>query len=139
MKHFNAAWFIPAVGNILVPIAGVDHGYTQVSWFFYSIGIILWIVLFTIFWNRIIFHKPLPQKLMPTMFTKIKFFLSWWAYSFPISAITIATLLMYHSTELVFFKIFSYVLLSILVLMIPVLIALTVKKIKEKEICVEED
>ena len=32
------AWFIPIVGNILVPVGGVPLGYVQASWFFFSIG-----------------------------------------------------------------------------------------------------
>ncbi|MGD9165004.1 MAG: SLAC1 anion channel family protein, partial [Chromatiales bacterium] len=38
IHHINPAWFIPVVGNVLVPIAGTAHGYTEVSWFFFSIG-----------------------------------------------------------------------------------------------------
>ena len=34
INHMNPAWFIPVVGNILVPIAGVSLGYTDISWFF---------------------------------------------------------------------------------------------------------
>ena len=143
----NPSWLIPAVGNILVPVAGVSHVSPEISWFFYSIGLILWIVLLAIFFNRIIFHKPLPERLLPTlfiliappsvaflsyvkltgfineftrilyyfalflvallcsqlkMFWKIKFYLSWWAYSFPISAVTIASIVMFHETGIYF-------------------------------------
>lgn len=33
--HLTPAWFIPAVGNVLVPVAGVQLGYLEVSWFFF--------------------------------------------------------------------------------------------------------
>jgi tellurite resistance protein len=34
-------------------------------------------------------------------FAKLSFFLSWWAYSFPLAVITIASLLMYEQTSAV--------------------------------------
>ena len=37
INHMNPAWFIPIVGNILVPIAGVQHGFAELGWFFFSI------------------------------------------------------------------------------------------------------
>lgn len=153
IKHMNPAWFIPAVGNILVPVAGVSHFSPEISWFFFSVGLFFWIALLIIFFNRIIFHNPLPDKLLPTffiliappaigfislvklmgevnefskilyyfglfivfllftqvnLFRKIKFYLSWWAYSFPIAAITIASILMFHETNIEFFKYLSW-------------------------------
>ena len=184
IKHMNPAWFIPAVGNLLVPVAGVEHISPDVCWFFFSIGIVFWIILLVIFINRIIFHSPLPQKLLPTLFiliappaiglvayvklvgeidafarilyyfslfmfillltqirlfAKIKFFLSWWAYSFPIAAITISNLLMYHETGLLFYKYMSYILMLVLGLAVLGLLIRTVMEISKKEICVSED
>jgi tellurite resistance protein len=60
--HLSPAWFIPIVGNVIIPIAGVAHGFIELSWFFFSIGIVMWIVLFIIGFNRIIFHNPIPDK-----------------------------------------------------------------------------
>ena len=65
--HMNPSWFIPAVGNVLVPIAGVQFGFVELSWFFFSIGMVFWIVLLTIVFNRVLFHNPLPPKLLPTL------------------------------------------------------------------------
>ncbi len=65
--HLSPAWFIPAVGNVLVPIAGVGFGATELSWLFFSAGILFWIVLLTLVMNRLIFHDPLPARLMPTL------------------------------------------------------------------------
>ena len=65
--HVNPSWFIPAVGNVVVPIAGFSFGYVELSWFFFSIGIMFWIVLLTIVFNRIMFHNPIPPQLLPTM------------------------------------------------------------------------
>lgn len=65
--HLNPAWFIPVVGNVLVPIGGVGFGFVEISWFFFSIGIVFWIVLLTLVFNRLIFHNPLPERLLPTL------------------------------------------------------------------------
>ncbi|WP_235857712.1 SLAC1 anion channel family protein [Marimonas lutisalis] len=63
----NPAWFIPAVGNVIVPIAGVPLGYVEISWYFMSVGLIFWLVLLTLVINRLIFHDPLPGRLQPTL------------------------------------------------------------------------
>jgi len=68
IQHSNPSWFIPVVGNVLVPVAAVDHGYVEAAWFFFSIGLVFWLVLQTIVFNRMIFHHPLPAKLVPTLF-----------------------------------------------------------------------
>ena len=65
--HLSPAWFIPAVGNVIVPIAGVQMGYLEVSWYFLSVGLIFWIVLLTLVMNRLIFHDPMPGRLQPTL------------------------------------------------------------------------
>lgn len=183
IKHFNPAWFIPVVGNILIPVGGIKHFIADISWFYYSIGFIFWIVLFAIFIYRIIFHHPLPEKLMPTLailiappavgfiayvkltgsldsfakvmyyfalflftfllrefktFSKLKFYLSWWAYSFPISSMAIATVLMFSKTKVVFYKYLALTLVIFLVGIIVMLIPKTINAMKNKQICVEE-
>jgi len=184
IQHMNPAWFIPVVGNILVPIAGVSHGYMEVSWFFFSIGLLFWLVLLTIVFYRIIFHAPLPGKLVPTLFiliappavgfiayvkltggvdvfarllyysglfitlllftqihrfARLKFFLSWWAYSFPLAAITIATLVMHQQLGHSALLGLGVVLLAVLTLVIGILVLRTALAVKRREICVEED
>jgi len=180
VTHMNPSWFLLAQGNILVPIAGIYHFIEQISWFFLSIGLILWFVFLVIFFNRIIFYNPLPSNLLPTLFILIappsfafislnhissgvlfeislifyyfalfmlillffqyKFFIklgfdvSWWAYSFPLAAITNATILMYSQTNLEFFGVLSLILLFILSLIISLLLILTLKLILKKEL-----
>lgn len=65
--HLSPAWFIPAVGNVIVPIAGVPLGYVETSWYFMAVGLIFWIVLLTLVMQRLIFHEPLPGRLQPTL------------------------------------------------------------------------
>jgi len=183
IQHMNPAWFIPIVGNILVPIAGVQHFSEEISWFFFAIGLVFWLVLLTIVYYRVIFHDPLPDRLVPTMFiliappavgfiswtqltdgigpfgrilyyaalfltfmlfsqlsrfTRLKFFLSWWAYSFPLAAMTLATFLMQERTGLPFFYGLSIALLAILTVIIVGLVLKTAIAVSRHEICVEE-
>jgi tellurite resistance protein len=65
--HLTPAWFIPAVGNVIVPVAGVPMGYVETSWLFFSGGLMFWVVLLTLVMNRLIFHDPIPARLFPTM------------------------------------------------------------------------
>ncbi|MBA1446266.1 MAG: SLAC1 anion channel family protein [Chromatiales bacterium] len=184
IHHINPAWFIPVVGNVLVPVAGMQLGYTEVSWFFFSIGIVFWIVLMTIIFYRIMFHSPLPEKLMPTLFIliappavgflaymkltgdldafarilyyvglfltlllatqyrffiRINFFLTWWAYSFPIAAITIATLVVYEHTGSVVHAGLGWVLVTLLTLLIIMLLYKTARAVSRQMICRPED
>jgi len=63
----SPAWFIPAVGNVIVPLGGAHLGFIDVSWYFFSVGTLFWIVLLTLVFNRLVFHDPLPGKLKPTL------------------------------------------------------------------------
>jgi len=138
IQHSNPAWFIPVVGNVLVPLAGVPLGQVEASWFFFSIGMVFWVLLFTIVFYRIVFHDQMPVKFVPTLFIliappaigflswtvlteapldpmgrvlfhgalflalllatlvrqflRVPFAVSWWAYTFPLAALTVATL-----------------------------------------------
>ncbi|PYG28345.1 SLAC1 anion channel family protein [Pelagimonas varians] len=65
--HISPAWFIPAVGNVVAPIAGVSFGFVELSWLFFATGMLFWIVLLTLVMNRLIFHDPLPGRLLPTL------------------------------------------------------------------------
>ena len=72
-------------------------------------------------------------------FVKIPFYLSWWAYSFPTAAITIATVLMAAKTGLIFFQALAYMLLVALVALITLLLVRTFSAIINKKVFVEED
>ena len=134
--QLTPAWFIPAVGNVVVPLAGAPLGYGELSWLFFSGGVMFWIVLLTLVMNRLMFHEPMPEKLVPTLMIlvappavayvawvrltgtagpvgqfllsagyvfalvvatqagklrRIPFALSWWALSFPLAALAIAS------------------------------------------------
>lgn len=182
LSHLNPAWFIPVVGNILVPIAGVHHASVEISWFFFSLGLFFWPVLTAIIYYRLIFHGSLPERFIPTLFIfiappavgfiayhqltheldafarilyfvalaftlilatqlkqflRLKFFLSWWAYSFPLAAITIATLIMAEDTGLGLYYRLATVLLAVLTLVVAGLTVRTLLAVGRREICVE--
>lgn len=63
----SPAQFLPAVGNVLIPLAGVPLGYAEVSWFFFSVGLVLWLVLMPILIGRLLSHVAPPDGLVPTL------------------------------------------------------------------------
>lgn len=71
IQTVSPAWFILVIGNILVPLVGIPLGFAQTSWFYFSIGMLLWGILFTIALYRVLFHTPSPTRLIPTLFILI--------------------------------------------------------------------
>jgi len=181
--HLSPAWFIPVVGNILVPVIGVQLAPLEVSWFFFAIGIFFWPVLTAILFYRLVFHPALPQRLLPTLFiliappavgllaytnltgaldafaqvlygvalfftlllatqvrafARLPFFLSWWAYSFPLAAVTLATLRMARLTGGALYDRLALLLLAVATVAIALLFARTLLAVARREICVEE-
>ena len=184
LKHLNPAWFIPILGNVLVPISASHFGYTEISLFFFSIGFGFWIIVMTLFFNRIIFFGQLAERFIPTLFIlisppfiafiawtkingeidifgkslyyfglflfmilvveikkflKVKFFLSSWAYTFPIASMTIGTILMYYRTKILYYKYLTYFFAIILIVLISILFIKTISAIRKREICIEEE
>ncbi len=68
LNHSNPAWFIPIVGNVLVPVAGAGMVSNDLLMYYFSVGMFFWIVLTSILINRIIFHHQLAGKFVPTLF-----------------------------------------------------------------------
>lgn len=182
--HLGPAWFIPAVGNVVVPLAGVPLGHVELSWYFFSVGVIFWIVLLTLVFNRLIFHDPLPGKLRPTLviliappavaflawvqlhggvidaparmlinigyffallvaiqvpaLLKLPFALSFWALSFPLAAITVASFRFAALTQSGLHRGIGLILLALLVLTIAALAVRTIQAAMKGQICVPE-
>lgn len=68
IAHANPAWFIPVVGNIVAPLAGVELGFVELSGFFFAVGIFMWLPMLALILNRLFFHPAMPPKLLPTLF-----------------------------------------------------------------------
>lgn len=62
------AWFIPIVGNILVPVGGVPLGHVEISWFFFSVGLVFWLMFFSIVLHRVLFVPAMSVRSVPTLF-----------------------------------------------------------------------
>ncbi|GAA0783692.1 C4-dicarboxylate ABC transporter [Roseibium denhamense] len=178
--HLSPAWFIPAVGNVLVPVAGAELGYADLSWLFFSAGLLFWLVLLTLVMNRLVFHDPLPGRLVPTLtiliappavayvawshlvpdpgpfgqillslgyvfflivvtqvqrFHRIPFALSWWALSFPVAALSIASFVHAEHTGSGAYRVLGTGVLALLMAIIILLLVRTAQAIARKEIC----
>ena len=66
-SHLTPGWFVPVVGNAIVPIAGAKLGYYEVSWVCFSAGVVLWIALLPVVFGRLIFNEPMPSRMVPTL------------------------------------------------------------------------
>ncbi len=186
LQHVTPAWFIPIVGNLVVPLAGVAHGPVELSWFFFSLGLVFWAALLPVVLARLFVHEePVPDRLLPMMavliappavaflgylrlvpggfgpfahilyytalfflllvltqsrrLRRLPFFLSWWAYSFPLAAVTAATEIM--AAELgkpAALIVLSWLLLTALSALVAILAIRTITAMTRAEICIPE-
>ena len=179
-NHLSPAWFIPAVGNVVVPLAGAPFGHVELSWLFFTAGLVFWIVLLTLVVNRLVFHDPLPSRLAPTLvilvappavafvawlrlggevdgfarilinagyvffaivalqapkFVRLPFALSWWALSFPVAALAIASFLFAEHTGSGVHEVVGFALWALLVAIVAGLAVRTFAAIARGEIC----
>jgi tellurite resistance protein len=179
--HLTPAWFIPAVGNVIVPVAGAEMGYIEISWLFFAGGMMFWGILLTLVMNRLVFHDPIPGRLFPTMviliappsvafvayvkmtggvidgfgraliyaayifaalvvvqlpkLAKLPFALSWWALSFPLAALAIASFLFARIEATLAHEVIGVVVLLLLIVVVVGLVLRTIKAIAAHEIC----
>jgi len=183
--HSNPAWFIPIVGNVLVPVIGVEAAPMFVSLFYFAIGLFFWLIFFAIVMYRIVFHHPLAKKLIPTLFIFIappaigfisyfritsgsidmvsmflyfvalftlllllfmvkmydrsQFFISWWAYTFPLAAITIATLLLHMAMQSAVTLYGSIILIILTTAVVGFVTLKTLQACRQEMICILEE
>ena len=176
----NPAWFIPVVGNLLIPIIAEK---SQAIWYYFSLGLFFWIILFAVIFYRLVFCDKLADKFVPTLvitlappamaflgyvkltekfdafaaillninvffaalilfsykrFIKLKFALSWWAFTFPTAASSIAFLKAYEITQSDFYLVLGVSAFAALVASILIVGFLTAKSIVNGEIFSEK-
>ncbi len=186
LQHVTPAWFIPVVGMVAVPLAGVEHASVEISWFFFSAGVVFWFALLPMVLTRLFVHdQPVPPRLVPTLavliappavamlaylrlvpdgfagsvprflyytalffgllfaaqadrLRRLPFFLSWWAYSFPLAALSASTTVMAGAIGGTFFTAAAWVLLVAVSTLVLVLAARTATDMLRRRICVPE-
>lgn len=67
LAALTPAIFIPLVGNILAPLAGMKLGYVGLSWFSFAIGLGLWIAIQPPLLHRLFWGDALPPRLQPAV------------------------------------------------------------------------
>jgi tellurite resistance protein len=184
IKSFNPAWFIPVVGPIIVPVAGVEIAGAELSWFFFATGLIYWICMQAVLLNRIFFHDPLPERLQPTLFIlvappavgfiayvkltgaldpfarilfyfgvfsvlllltmldrfrRIPYYMSWWAYTFPLDAFALSLFLMYRLTHAPLARWAALGMAAVAAITVAAVLVRTIRMAARGGLCVPED
>jgi len=71
-------------------------------------------------------------------FIKIKFFISWWAFVFPVAAMAISTMLMYQQTQDLPLLVLAYTMIAVTSVIITIVIYQTLIHMQKGDICVQE-
>lgn len=71
-------------------------------------------------------------------FLNLKFFISWWAFTFPLAAITIASMLIYEKLQIAIYSYYSYFFITMTSLVVLVVFSRTIQHILKREICIQE-
>lgn len=67
LEDVTPTWFLPIVGNIVAPLAGVSLGLPEISWFMFSIGLVVWLAVLPIVLHRLMLSASLPDRMTPTL------------------------------------------------------------------------
>jgi tellurite resistance protein len=124
MPKFMPTLFIliapPAIGFIsYIKLTGSLDFFAQIL---FNLGIFFTILVFVMYKNYI----------------NIKFFISWWAFTFPMAAITLATILMYEFTHYWVYSILAYFFMIVTTIIVFLVARQTIIHMNKKEICIME-
>ena len=176
LAQLNPAWFLPAAANLLVPIVGVEFVSSEITWFFFSLGLFFWLVLFIMIFYRLTFHHRLAEKFIPTLFillappalgfisyvkltdtfdvvarvllnialfftllllfllpyiARVRYSVSWWAFTFPLCVATTALALAYKTTGSIEYAWISTFLLIFSTLAVTIVSIKTLQALKQ--------
>jgi tellurite resistance protein len=70
IDHASPSWFVPVVGDLNIPSAGMFEGHASVHEFYLycvAVGLVFAIVLFTLVFARLVFRPALADALQPTL------------------------------------------------------------------------
>ena len=95
--------------------------------------------LFSLFLLSVAYFFVLLLIFMRRSFTQLTFFLSWWAFTFPLAAVTIASMVAYQATDAAIFKACALFLLGATAVVIAIVAWQTATHAQRGEICVEEN
>ena len=62
IEQITPVWFIPTVGNIVIPIGAMASGHLYLAWFGFSVGLMLWLALLPLVIYRLMHASPLPPE-----------------------------------------------------------------------------
>jgi tellurite resistance protein len=122
--------FIPTFFILLAPPAIGFIAYMRItaSWDAFS-SFLLMLTYFFIILLAVMYRS----------FKQIKFFMSWWAFTFPLTAVSIASVVAYQVTKYDFYKYAAWTMLFVALTAISIVAWQTVLHIRKGEICVKED
>ncbi len=110
----------PAVG--MVSYIKMGHGFDIFAQSLYNIALFFSLLLVFMVKN----------------FFNLKFFISWWAFTFPLAAMSIASMVAYQKSGLMFYKVFALGSVVITTTVVALVAYKTILHVGKKEICVAE-
>ncbi|KAM7499732.1 hypothetical protein LguiA_024146 [Lonicera macranthoides] len=152
-KVANPSNHLSVVGNFVGALLGASMGLKEGPIFFFAIGLAHYIVLFVTLYQRLPTNETLPKELHPVFFlfvaapsvasmawakiqgsfddgSRIAYFiafsLAWWAYTFPMTGASIATLRYSNTVENMVTRSLSLLLCSISTITVTALLVTTI-------------
>jgi len=128
--HQLAGKFIPTLFIFIAPPAVALIAYLKMNGMQYDMfaSALYSLALFFIFLLLFMYKN----------FLNLKFFISWWAFTFPLTAVTIASMLVFKLTHLVLYKYFTYFFILLSTIVISIVAIKTIENMFKGKICIDE-
>lgn len=138
IKHFPVAFFAMLLGLIGLSIAWEMAQATFGAPLDFA-GALRWLGTLDAFARVLYYSSMFLTLLLLTLagrFVRLHYCISWWAYSFPLAAVSIATLIMFQLTGLLTVAVVGWTLLSLVSLVVIFLLYRTAVAVGGRTICV---